>query len=279
MGIISVTLPSDDTGADVSDYNTPLTTIVSELNGKLDEGNIDATANLVLNSISTDTITGKTDADSGTIFGVTTTNSVIQGGAAKGVSNASLDTTAGEPGGVWANYAAVLSGFLSTGQTLESKYTIIGKTVHVKINCTLGTSVTITGGGVTLPVTGTSVTAGASPCGVAMAYDASTTTRYHGIVHLGSTTTATPTFFVTSGAYSTPGFVSSSAPFAWTTGDVIAAFLNWSNNDIPCSPTELPYPCNMFFTCNGDTPNFSAISLYVCDVVLNTCSLGSRSFK
>lgn len=40
MGVISVSLPSDGTTADVSDYNTPITTIVNAINGNLDSSNI-----------------------------------------------------------------------------------------------------------------------------------------------------------------------------------------------------------------------------------------------
>ena len=40
MSVFSITLPSDGTNADVSDYNDPLTQIVSGLNGGLDDNNI-----------------------------------------------------------------------------------------------------------------------------------------------------------------------------------------------------------------------------------------------
>lgn len=40
MPIISVTLPSDNTSANVADYNVPITTILSTLNGGLDDDNI-----------------------------------------------------------------------------------------------------------------------------------------------------------------------------------------------------------------------------------------------
>jgi hypothetical protein len=40
MGTVSVSLPSDGTTADVTDYNTPITTIVNEINGNLDNNNI-----------------------------------------------------------------------------------------------------------------------------------------------------------------------------------------------------------------------------------------------
>jgi hypothetical protein len=40
MGTVSVSLPSDGSTADVSDYNTPITTIVNAINGNLDSNNI-----------------------------------------------------------------------------------------------------------------------------------------------------------------------------------------------------------------------------------------------
>lgn len=40
MGTVSVSLPSDGSTADVSDYNTPITTIVNTLNGNIDSNNI-----------------------------------------------------------------------------------------------------------------------------------------------------------------------------------------------------------------------------------------------
>lgn len=40
MSTISVSLPSDGQNADVSDYNTPITTIVTEFNGNIDNSNI-----------------------------------------------------------------------------------------------------------------------------------------------------------------------------------------------------------------------------------------------
>lgn len=40
MGTISVNLPADGTGADAADYNEPINTIVDEINGNLDSGNL-----------------------------------------------------------------------------------------------------------------------------------------------------------------------------------------------------------------------------------------------
>lgn len=44
MSTISVSLPADGETIDVADYNTPINTIVNEINGNLDNSNIDAAA-------------------------------------------------------------------------------------------------------------------------------------------------------------------------------------------------------------------------------------------
>lgn len=44
MANISVSLPADGETIDASDYNTPINTIVNEINGNLDNSNIDAAA-------------------------------------------------------------------------------------------------------------------------------------------------------------------------------------------------------------------------------------------
>jgi hypothetical protein len=46
LGIISVSLPSDGTTADVTDYNTPITTIVNAINSGLDNANLSASASI-----------------------------------------------------------------------------------------------------------------------------------------------------------------------------------------------------------------------------------------
>lgn len=54
MGTISVSLPSDGTGADVSDYNTPITTIVNAINGNLDNSNLSAGAAISTSKLAAD---------------------------------------------------------------------------------------------------------------------------------------------------------------------------------------------------------------------------------
>lgn len=54
MATISVSLPSDGTAADVSDYNTPITTIVNEINGNLDNANIKSGAAIATSKLADD---------------------------------------------------------------------------------------------------------------------------------------------------------------------------------------------------------------------------------
>lgn len=54
MATVSVSLPSDGTTADVSDYNTPITTIVNEFNGNIDNTNVKAGAAISTSKLATD---------------------------------------------------------------------------------------------------------------------------------------------------------------------------------------------------------------------------------
>lgn len=51
MGEVNVTLPSDSTGADVADYNTPLTDLINEFNGNIENINIAANAGIAQSKI------------------------------------------------------------------------------------------------------------------------------------------------------------------------------------------------------------------------------------
>lgn len=62
MPIISVTLPSDDTTADVADYNGPITTILSTLNGGLDSDNL-ANSAVTTSKINDNAVTNAKMAD------------------------------------------------------------------------------------------------------------------------------------------------------------------------------------------------------------------------
>jgi hypothetical protein len=53
MGVVSVSLPSDGSTGTVSQYNTPLTTIVNEFNGNIDNANIKANAAIASSKLAT----------------------------------------------------------------------------------------------------------------------------------------------------------------------------------------------------------------------------------
>lgn len=68
MGNISVSLPSDGTTADVSDYNNPINAIVNEFNGNIDNTNIKAGAaidgtKIASNSIPNSALAGSITGD------------------------------------------------------------------------------------------------------------------------------------------------------------------------------------------------------------------------
>jgi len=54
MGTIAVSLPSDGETIDVADYNTPVTTIVTEINGNLDNANIKTGAAIATSKLADD---------------------------------------------------------------------------------------------------------------------------------------------------------------------------------------------------------------------------------
>ncbi len=69
MGTVSVSLPADGTGADVSDYNTPITTIVNEINGSLDNSNIASGAAIAGSKLADSAITAEKIATSAICLG------------------------------------------------------------------------------------------------------------------------------------------------------------------------------------------------------------------
>jgi len=64
MGNISVSLPSDGDTIDVADYNTPITTIVNEFNGNMDNSNLSASAAIAGSKLADSAITTAKVADS-----------------------------------------------------------------------------------------------------------------------------------------------------------------------------------------------------------------------
>lgn len=113
MANISVSLPSDGDTIDVADYNTPITTIVNEINGNLDNSNISASAAIAVSKLATGT---------------------------GGVANANLNTTAGDIGGAYKAYTSTITAQTGTATTVTqnvSKYSVVGKTVHYDLDITI----------------------------------------------------------------------------------------------------------------------------------------------
>jgi len=194
MGNISVSLPSDGDTIDVADYNTPITTIVNEFNGSIDNSNISATA----------AIAGSKLADGG-------------------VTNAKLASGAGEAGGAWTTWTPTFTN-LSGGTLNYSKYSQVGKTVFYKLKYTLagaGVSGRIT---FSTPVTMATMTAGEMLSGIATFYDTSAPDEKIGITEYVSTTTIRLTASTADTSYTGLSLATGSSatvPFTWATGDII----------------------------------------------------------
>ncbi len=74
MGTVSVSLPADGSTADVGDYNTPINTLVTEINGNLDNNNIKAAAGIDGSKMADRTVTA-TKIDFATFNTASTTGS------------------------------------------------------------------------------------------------------------------------------------------------------------------------------------------------------------
>lgn len=68
MAQISVSLPADGTTADVSDYNTPVNTIVADYNGNIDNSNIAAAAAIAGSKLADSAITTAKLADASVTY-------------------------------------------------------------------------------------------------------------------------------------------------------------------------------------------------------------------
>jgi len=124
MSNISVSLPSDGETVDVADYNTPINTIVNEINGELDNSNIAAAA----------AIAGSKLADAS-------------------LPNAKLATGAGEPGGAWTAWTPSYTDLTIGNGTVTAVYSKIGRTVHFRYLLVLGSTTSVgTAPTISLPV-------------------------------------------------------------------------------------------------------------------------------
>lgn len=206
MATISVSLPSDGETIEVADYNVPITTIVNEINGNLDNTNIAAAA----------AIAGSKLADSGV-----STAKLADAAVTPAKLLAGTGTT-----WVWQAWTPTLSGRFNDGKwTKSGTYIQIGKAVFAQIELTANAGTPMDGGTAeaifTLPVTSVSQgTTEVTIIGQAGIVDTGTA-FLSGVVQWVSTTTAFVRPQLASGTYTQPASITSSVPFTWVSGDKI----------------------------------------------------------
>lgn len=188
IGLISVSLPADGTTADVSDYNVPVTTIVTLVNGNIDNANIASLAAI----------------DGAKLADASVTNAKLSSQA----------TTAWTP--AWTNLTVA-------GSTVTAKYAQIGKLVYFRLVVVLGGG-NVPSGAVSfsLPVTSVSYagTATLQTLGDASYF---ITNAYRGSTVWASTTTARLVVHNTNSTYNTDNNISATVPANFTNGSEIHA--------------------------------------------------------
>jgi len=191
MGNISVSLPSDGQTIDVADYNTPVNTIVNEINGGLDNSNIAAAA----------AIAGTKLADTS-------------------IPNVKLATGAGNPGGAWTAWTPSYTNLTIGNGTVVAVYSKIGRTVHFRYKLTLGSTSSVgSAPTISLPVALESVDSiiNSAGRGSAGGSDNYMTTRNN----TGGVTDVRPAALGAGGTYATLVNISSTVPGTWATGNIL----------------------------------------------------------
>lgn len=186
MGSISVSLPADDSTADVADYNTPITTIVNAINGGLDNANI--------------------------ISGAAIDPSKIAGGSASMLS-------------AWQSYTPTFSNLTIGNGTLVAKYNQIGKNISVRVSIVFGSGSSISGGvSFGLPVTAATYagSGGLTLLGSGLLYDQSAARPYGCTIGMLTTTTGEIRTLAADQPYLYSFPLSSTVPMTWTSLDEIS---------------------------------------------------------
>lgn len=184
MATISVSLPSDGSAATVSQYNTPINTIVNAINGGLDNTNI--------------------------VSGAAIDPSKISGGVA-GMF------------GAWITYVPVWSALTVGNGTLTAKYIQIGKVVYFTIKLIWGSTTSIAGApSISLPTTASSDYSFNHKLGVCVFKDTSASLLYTGFALWSSSTFIGLYHVLANGTYASYEASSASAPFTWAVNDIIS---------------------------------------------------------
>lgn len=119
--------------------------------------------------------------------------------------------------------------------TVTGAYTQNGRQVTGFVTCTLGSTSSVgSNPGLTLPVNCHASSVKYVPLGSALFLDTSAGSIYHGVLHMDSSGASTAARFRSSnssGSRLTEDLMSSTVPFTWATGDVLAASFNYLADD------------------------------------------------
>lgn len=99
MGDVSVSLPNDGETADAVDYNVPITTIVNEINGNLDNSNIASDAAIVGTKLADGAITANKLDTAAITLGYTQITTGLNTGSASDVAATGLTASVTIPAG------------------------------------------------------------------------------------------------------------------------------------------------------------------------------------
>lgn len=174
-------------------------------------------------TLDVDTINEATAANGVSIDGFAVKDGLVVGGAGTGVSNAGLDTTAGEPGGAWTSWTPSLTN-LSGGTLNYAKYTQIGKTVICRFKYTLAGAGVAGAVSLTLPVNASSEYATSGELLFASVSLANAGAAfYDGSVLWASATTVILRY----ATGTTMNSISSTVPFTWGNTDFIQCHFSY----------------------------------------------------
>lgn len=154
------------------------------------------------------------------------TDLVKNGATAIATLGQDIDTSVGTGLLAWTAYTPTWTNLTVGNGTTSAYYVQLGKTVHVRIRFTFGsTSVMGTNPIATLPVTASSTMPTDTFWQGSHQYDASTGAHYYGAMNIVSTTTVRPVAIAASGNYTqTAAINNTTVPFgaAWATGDIVS---------------------------------------------------------
>jgi hypothetical protein len=153
----------------------------------------------------------------GAVVGTTNTQT-LSNKTVSGSNNTLSDIPTSAIVGAWTAYTPALTNWTLGDGTLVGKYAQIGKTVHVRVELTLGSTSTMSGNLlISTPVAPVALPTGYTAAGTCSMRDVSAPAN-----HIGAATLNNGLFIPgTSGASGVNTFVSGTSPFTFASGDVL----------------------------------------------------------